>query len=110
MVVGYVLRQGPAHTPHDILVTIDKFVENNGQPAAGQSWEYVRKWCLVASQVGTGGNSRNSKVFLEPSPATIDDTEFDRWVGNRLDMIFGPHPAVLAVPPAGLAGNQNSMD
>ncbi len=50
----------------------------------------VRKWCLVASQAGTSGKS---KVFLNTSPITIDDEDFNRWVGNRLDIAMGPRPA-----------------
>lgn len=49
-------------------------------------------------------------MFLDTSLVTIDDAEFDQWVGNHLDTFFGPRPAVSAVPPAGLAGNQQAMD
>ncbi len=47
--VDLLRQQGPAHMPQDVLTTIDKFIQNNGQPAAGQSWECIQKWCLVAS-------------------------------------------------------------
>jgi hypothetical protein len=30
--------------PQDVLATINKFIQNNGQPAAGQCWECVQKW------------------------------------------------------------------
>jgi len=62
---------------------------------------------LVASQAGASGNR---KVLLDTSPVTIDDMEFNRWVGNRLDTFFRPCPLVSAVPQAGVAGNQQAMD
>jgi hypothetical protein len=61
----------------------------------------------VASQAGTNGKS---KVFLDTSPVNIDDEDFDQWVGNRLDITFGPHPLVSAVSVAGTASTQQAMD
>jgi hypothetical protein len=42
---NFLCTQCPAITPHDVLATIDDFVQNSGQPA-GQKWEYLQKWCL----------------------------------------------------------------
>jgi hypothetical protein len=32
-------------------------------------------------------------VFLNTVPATIDDEEFDHWVGNKLDITLSPQPS-----------------
>ncbi len=56
----------------------------------------------MAGQANANGNS---KVFLDTNLVTIDDEEFDRWVGNCLDIIFGPCPST---PTS--AGNQQAMD
>jgi hypothetical protein len=44
----------------------------------------------VACQAGNNGMS---KVFLNTVPITIDDKEFDRWVGTKLDITLGPRPS-----------------
>jgi hypothetical protein len=38
------------------------------------------------------GNNWRRKKFLDTVPITIDDKEFDRWVGNKLDITLGPWP------------------
>ncbi len=104
--VDLLCTQDPAITPHNVLATIDNFVQSSGHPA-GQQWEWVCKWCLVASQAGAKGKS---KVFLDISPVTIDEEGFDQWVGNWLDISVGPCPLVFAVASTGMAGNQQGMD
>ena len=42
--VSLLRQRGLAHMPQDVLATINKFIQNNGQPAAGQCWECVQKW------------------------------------------------------------------
>ncbi len=98
--------QGLAITPHDMLETVNDFIQNSGH-SAGQQWECVRMWCVVASQAGANGKS---KMLLDTSTVTINDKGFDRWVGNRLDISVGPCPSVSAVALTGTAGNQQGMD
>jgi len=105
MLVNLLRTQGSVVTPHDVLASIDAFVQQSGEP--GHHWEYVRKWCLVAGQVNANGKS---KVFLDTNPVTIDDGDFDRWVGTRLDIAFGPRPLTSAGPAAGVTGNQLAMN
>jgi hypothetical protein len=33
---------------------------------------------------------------MDTSPVMIDDEEFDRWVGNKLDATLGPRPTAVA--------------
>jgi len=73
----------------------------------GPHWVYIRKWCLVAGEANANGKS---KVFLGTTPVTVDDEDFDRWVGTRLDIAFGPRPSTYAGPAAGMTGNQPAMD
>jgi hypothetical protein len=105
MLVNLLQNQGSAVTPYDVLASIDDFVQQSGDP--GHHWEYVRKWCLVAGQANA--NSK-SKVFLDTTPVTVDDEDFNRWVGTRLDIAFGPRPATSVAPAAGMTGNQPAMD
>jgi hypothetical protein len=104
--VDLLRTQGLAIMPHDVLGTINIFVQSSGHPT-GQQWECVHKWCLVASQAGANGKS---KVFLDTSPITIDNEGYGQWVGNRLDISVGPCPSVSAVASTGTAGNQQGMD
>jgi hypothetical protein len=105
MLVNLLRNQGSAVTPHDVLASIDNFVQEIGEP--GHHWEYVRKWCLVAGQANANGKS---KVCLDTTPVTVDDEDFDRWVGTCLDIAFGPRPPTAAGPSAGLTSNQPAMD
>jgi len=54
--------------------------------------------------------SGESKVFLDTTPVTVDDEDFDQWVGTRLNIAFGPRPSTSACPAAGMTGNQPAMD
>jgi hypothetical protein len=105
MLVDLLRNQGSAITPHDVLASIDDFVQDSGE--LGSHWEYVRKWCLVAGQANANGKS---KVFLDTTPVTVDDEDFDRWVGGRLNIAFEPRPLRSAGPSAGLTSNQPAMD
>jgi hypothetical protein len=88
-------------TPHNVLMTVDDFILSSPHPASPQ-WECIWKWCLVAGQSGA---NRNSKVFLETSPVTIDDNDFDCWVSNCLDISLGPCPSGAYQATAGPVGN-----
>jgi len=105
MLVDLLRNQGSVVTPYDVLASIDDFVQQSGEP--GHQWEYARKWCLVAGQSNANGKS---KVFLDTIPVTVDDEDFDRWVGTRLDIAFGPRPSTSAGPAAGMTGKQPAMD
>jgi hypothetical protein len=107
MLVDLLQNQGSAVTPYGVLASIDDFILQSGELGDGDHWEYVRKWCLVAGQANANGKS---KVFLDTAPVTVDDKDFDRWVGTRLDIAFGPRPATSAAPAAGMKGNQPAMD
>ncbi len=69
----------------------------------------------MASQTGANGKS---KVFFETSPVTIDDKDFDRWVGNRLDVLLRPCPMTMVTGVAAggaevagvVGGNQQALD
>jgi len=105
MLVDLLRNQGSAITPHDVLASIDDFVQESGKQ--GQHWEYVRRWCLLAGQAHANGRS---KVCLDTTPVTVDDEDFDRWVGTLLDIAFGPRPPTAAGPSAGVTSNQPAMD
>jgi len=104
MLVDLLRNQGLAITPHDILASIDDFVQESGEP--GQHWEYVRKWCLVAGQANANGKS---KVCLDTTPVTVNDKDFDGWVGTP-DIAFGPRPSTSLGSSFGLTSNQPAMD
>ena len=107
VLVDSLRMQGSVVTPYDVLASIDDFVQGSGEP--GDHWDYIRKWCLVAGQANANGKS---KVFLDTNSVTINDEDFDRWVGNRFDITFGPHPSTStsAALAAGIPGNQQVVD
>jgi hypothetical protein len=89
VLVDLLCTQGIAITPHEVLMMVDNFIVSSLHPA-GPQWECIWKWCLVAGQSGA---NKKSKVFLETSPFTIDDNDFDSWVGYCLDISLGPRPS-----------------
>jgi hypothetical protein len=101
VLVDLLRTQGTAITPHKVLMMADNFILFSLHPADSQL-ECIQKWCLVAGQSRANGKS---KVFLETSPVTIDDDDFDHWVGNCLDISLGPRPGVGPQTTAGPAGN-----
>jgi hypothetical protein len=94
-------HMGPAITPLDVLLIVDNFILSILHPP-GPQWDCVWKWCLVAGQSGA---NRKSKIFLETNPVTINDEDFDRWVGCCLDISLGPCPVGSPHALAGLVGN-----
>ncbi len=93
VIVDLLREQGSAQTPHEVLQTIDEFLLTNTSINV-HNWDLLRKWCLVASQTGTQQNK--SKLNLNTTPVTIDDEDFDRWMGNRLDVSLGQRPMMAA--------------
>ena len=93
VIVNLLREQGQAQTPHEVLQIIDEFLSTD--PSADTlDWALLRRWCLLASQTGTQQNK--SRLNLDTTPVTIDDEEFDLWMGNRLDVSLGPRPMVAA--------------
>jgi hypothetical protein len=88
VLVDLLRTQGMAIMPHKVLMMMDDFIASSTHPT-GQQWECVCKWCLVAGQSRANGKS---KVFLETSPVTINDDDFDLWVVNCLGISLGPRP------------------
>jgi hypothetical protein len=97
---------GPAINLHDVLATVDNFIQNSRHPQ-GMQWECVQWWCLVACQAA---KMEKSKVFLDSIPITIDDKEFDHWVGNKLDITLGPRPSGATSAITASAAGTQAMD
>ncbi len=106
--VNLLCTQGPAITSHDVLKTVASFIQSSGHPQ-GQQWECIHVWCLVACQTGNRGKS---KVFLDIVPViiTIDDEEFDRWVGNKLNSTLGPQASGAPPTPTTAAAGTQTLD
>jgi hypothetical protein len=99
-----VLRnQGTAATPSDVLTAVDKIIASAITP--GTSWDLIRNWCMMA---GRAGNNNKSHVFLDIDSVTIDDKEFDLWVGQKLDLNLGPRPAIASASQQGTPSTQPS--
>ncbi len=76
ILVDVLRNQGTAATPSDILTAVEEIIASAITP--GTSWNLIRNWCMVAGQAG---NNNKSHVFLDIDSVTIDDKEFDLWVG-----------------------------
>jgi hypothetical protein len=101
VLVDLLRTQGTAITPHKVLMIMDGFIASSPHPT-GQQWECIHKWCLVAGQSGANGKSKD---ILETNPVTIDDNDFDLWVGNCLDISLGPCPGGSPQAMAGPVAN-----
>jgi hypothetical protein len=91
ILVNVLRNQGTAATPWDALTAVDEIIASSITPRT--SWDLIRNWCMVAGQAG---NNNKSHVFLDIDSVTIDDKEFDLWVGQKLDSNLGPRPATAS--------------
>jgi hypothetical protein len=91
-------QDGPV-TPGDVAETIDEVMANAGEGLDEMLWETVHNWCFCASQAGTNGKSL---MAIEVDSVVIDDEEFDKWVGDRLDQSLGHRHTATGnqAPPA----------
>ncbi len=76
VLVDELRNQGTAATPADILTAVDALIASAITP--GTSCDLIRNWCMVAGQAG---NNNKSHVFLDIDSVTINNEEFDLWVG-----------------------------
>ncbi len=90
-------QDGPV-TPGDVFDAINEVVNNAGDGHDATLWDTVRHWCFCAAQAG--GNSK-SLMAIEVDSVVIDDEEFDKWVGDKLDQALGHCPATTGnqAPP-----------
>ncbi len=73
----------------------------------GAQWDLVRNWCMVAGQAG---NNNKSHIFLDINLVTINNEEFNLWVGKKLDSNLGPHPTTARATQVGTTNNSQTMD
>ncbi len=98
-------QTGPA-TPGELWDAIEEVVTNAGQDHDPALWDTIQKWCLCASQAGSNGKSL---MAFEVDSVVIDDKEFDKWVGNKLDQALGRRPTGTSAPtmPTAMPPAQN---
>jgi hypothetical protein len=73
-------------------------VNNAGDGHDETLWETVCNWCFCAAQAGANGKSH---LAIEVDSVVIDDEDFDKWVGDKLDQALGHRPATAGTqtPP-----------
>jgi hypothetical protein len=96
ILVNVLRNQGTVATPADILTAVNEIIASAITPRT--SWDLIHNWCMVAGQAG---NNNKSHVFLDIDSVTIDNKEFDLWVGQKLDSNLGPHPAIASASQQG---------
>jgi hypothetical protein len=96
ILVNVLRNQGTAATPADVLTAVNKIITSAITPR--MSWDLIRNWCMVAGQAG---NNNKSHIFLDINSVTIDNKEFDLWVGQKLDSNLGPRPAIASASQQG---------
>ncbi len=75
---------------------VDKIIASAITPRT--SWDFIPNWCMVEGQAG---NNNKSHVFLDINSVTIDEEEFDLWVGQKFDSNLGPRPAIASASQQG---------
>ena len=70
---------------------------------ACDDWQLVLSWCLLAAQQNANGNS----YLGVPVDAITegDDDYFEKWIDQRLDVVFGPRPNTDSVRTTGPWGS-----
>jgi hypothetical protein len=102
--VDVLRNQGTAATPADVLTVVDS-ITASADTLDGAQWDLIRNWCMVAGQAG---NNNKSHVFLDIDSVTIDDEEFDLWVGKKLDSNLGPRPTTASATQVGTTNNSQT--
>jgi hypothetical protein len=92
--------------PVDVLTAVDSIIAS-ADTSDGAQWDLVHNWCMVAGQAG---NNNKSHVFLDIDSVTIDDEEFELWVGKKLDSNLGPRPTTASATQVGTTNNSQTMD
>ncbi len=90
-------QDGPV-TPRDVFDAINEVVNNAGDGHDATLWDTIRHWCFCAAQAGA--NSK-SLMAIEVDLVVIDDKEFNKWVGDKLDQALGHRSATTGnqAPP-----------
>jgi len=79
--------------PHEVRGLVLDIIRDTCDPnKAGDDWQLVLSWCLLAGQQDVNGNS----YLGVPVDAVTegDDKDFERWIDQRLDSVFGPRPKI----------------
>jgi len=90
--------------PHEVRGLVLDIIRDEDDPnKAGDDWHLVLLWCLLAGQQDVNGNS----YLGVPVDAVTegDDKDFERWIDQRLDSVFGPRPKIGSDGKAGPWGS-----
>ena len=94
--------------PHEIRGLVMAFIHEAVNVAkASTDWDLILSWCILAAQQDTNGNS-----FLGLPVDTVmerDDKYLAKWIDQRLDATFGPHPSSGLPRNAGMWGAPTHM-
>jgi hypothetical protein len=86
-------NEGRPLMPHEILQLVLTYLESSQEGQTQQTntaWELVVKWCVVAAQQDSQGDSLVS--FSVEAITEGDDADFGQWVKQRLDGTLGKRP------------------
>jgi hypothetical protein len=90
--------------PHEVrglVLTIINDADNLNK--ASNDWQLDLSWCLLAAQQDANGNS----YLGVPVDAVTegDNYYFEKWIDQRLDVVFGPRPNTGSVGTTGPWGS-----
>ncbi len=86
-------NEGRPLMPHEILQLVLTYLESNQEVQNQQTdtaLELVVKWCVVAAQQDSQGESL--VAFSVEAITEGDDADFEQWVEQRLDGTLGKRP------------------
>jgi hypothetical protein len=90
--------------PHEVrglVLTIINDADDSNK--ASDDWQLVLSWCLLAAQQDANGNSY---LGVPVDAVTEGDNDyFEKWINQRLDLVFGPRPNTGSVGTTGPWGN-----
>jgi hypothetical protein len=90
--------------PHEVRgLVLDIIIDADNPNKAGDDWQLVLLWCLLEGQQDANGNS----YLGVPVDAVTEgeDEDFERWIDQRLDSVFGPRPKIGSIGNAGPWGS-----
>ncbi len=95
--------KGKPLMPHEIHGLTTAIINASTDPEkAHMDWDLILAWCILVAQQNTYGNS-NLSLAVE-AVREGDDNYFEKWIDQRLNSTFGPHPVPRIAGHVGMGG------
>ncbi len=95
--------EGKPLMPHEIHGLTTAIINASSNPEKVRTdWDLIPAWCILAAQQNTYGNSHLSLAVEAVTEG--DDDYIKKWMDQRLNSTFSPHPVPQIAGHVGMGG------